>query len=74
MIDKDTNGGRKPLSPDDAEAAMDLAKGLGLPVRDDRKADHWKGGPHIHIGEGKTKINLDKGDHIPALPRCPNPK
>ncbi len=70
MIDTDTNGGRKPLNPEDAEAAMDLGKGLGLdPIKDHRygqDAMHWVGGPHLHIGN----CNLQKsGDHIPALPR-----
>ncbi len=69
MINKDTSEGRKPLSADDAEAAMDLGKGLGLGIDDDRygeDATHWVGGPHIHI----DNCNLKKsGNHIPALPR-----
>lgn len=38
------------LSADDGDAAIDLAKELGIPgVRDDRGTNHWQGGPHIHI-------------------------
>ena len=60
LINDLTLGGRKPLSSDDADAAIDLAKELGIPgVRDNRNTDHWKGGPHIHIPG--TGIN-----HIPA--------
>jgi len=60
-----TNSGSKPLSPEDADAALDLGKELGLGTRDDRKEDHWKGGPHIHI----DKCRVPKGGkHIPALP------
>jgi RHS repeat-associated protein len=76
MLNADTNGGRKPLSPDDAEAAMDLGKGLGLDVEDDRlKADHWKPNgvptPHIHMGRdvGRACRLGKSGDHIPASPR-----
>jgi len=69
MIDKDTLGGRRPLSADDAEAAMELGTGLGLSTDDDKygeDAKHWVGGTHIHI----KGCNLKKsGRHIPALPR-----
>ena len=59
-----TNGGRKPLSADDADAAIDLGNELGIPgVRDDRDTDHWEGGPHIHIPG--TRIP----PHIPADPQ-----
>ena len=62
IINDLTNGGRKPLSSDDADAALDLANGLSIPgVRDDRNTTHWTGGPHIHIpGAGIP--------HIPAKP------
>jgi RHS repeat-associated protein len=63
LINDLTNGGRKPLSADDADAAIDLGKELGIPgVRDDRDTDHWEGGPHIHIPG--TGIG-----HIPADPQ-----
>lgn len=38
------------LSDEDAEALMDLAKKVRLPVDDHRDTDHWVGGPHIRIG------------------------
>ena len=60
-----TNDGRKPLSADDAGAAIDLGKELGIPgIRDDRGTDHWQGGPHIHIPQS----GVGDGKHIPALP------
>lgn len=69
-----TNDGRKPLSSDDADAALELGDELGLGTRDDRgeKGDkkgegqnHWEGGDHIHI----EKIRVRKGgSHIKADP------
>jgi RHS repeat-associated protein len=63
MLKKDTLDGRKPLSADDGDAALDLANELKIPdVRDDRMTNHWAGGPHIHIpGMGIP--------HIPASRR-----
>lgn len=63
LINDLTNGGRKPLSADDADAAIDLGNEIGIPdIRDDRDTSHWAGGPHIHIPG--TGIG-----HIPADPQ-----
>ena len=63
LINDLTNGGRKPLSSDDAKAAIDLGNEIGIPgIRDDRDTNHWEGGPHIHIPG--TGIG-----HIPAEPQ-----
>ncbi len=58
-----TNQGNKPLTSDDADAALDLANELGIKgARDDRDEAHWEGGPHIHIPGSGIR-------HIPARPR-----
>lgn len=44
-----TNRGNKPVSDTDADTLLDWGKEVGSDVRDDRDADHWVGGPHIHI-------------------------
>ena len=69
MLEKDTLGGRKPMKPDDAEAALDLGKGAGLKVRaskDDLAPtnNHWEGGPHIHVGN----IGSRTAGHIRVQP------
>ncbi len=68
MLNEETKRGKKPLRPGDAEAAMDLGKGLGLGTEDHRYGkdpQHWLNGrPHIHI----DRCRVNKDDHIPALP------
>jgi RHS repeat-associated protein len=68
-----TDDGRKPLSGDDGDAAIDLGEELGLDPKDHRgdkgkkqgsDENHWKGGDHIHIDkirvrDGKTHIRAD---------------
>ena len=55
-----TNGGRKPLSNDDADTILDWGRETGLGGRDDRDTDHWQGGPHIHIpGSGVGHIPVE---------------
>jgi RHS repeat-associated protein len=44
-----TSDGHTAISNDDADALMDLAKGIGKGVRDDRGTDHFVNGDHIHI-------------------------
>ncbi len=50
----------RPLTAEEAEALLEWGEETGLEnVRDDRGEDHWKEGPHIHIGP----VN-----HIPTEP------
>ncbi|WP_082615955.1 RHS repeat-associated core domain-containing protein [Massilia sp. Root418] len=57
LIKDETKGGRRPVSETDADTLLDWGRELGLDVRDDRKKDHWIGGPHIHIpGTGVKHI------------------
>jgi RHS repeat-associated protein len=68
LINSLTNGGRKPLTDADAGAALDLARGLGIPGLEDHRDEgaHWKGGneqPHIHIPA------TGAGTHIPVEPQ-----
>ena len=50
IINDATNGGRKPLSNDDADTVLGWAGEVGVTgARDDRNTTHWVGGPHIHV-------------------------
>ncbi|MEO3430531.1 RHS repeat-associated core domain-containing protein [Pelagibius sp. CAU 1746] len=60
LINEATNGGRKPLSSDDADTIIDWANEQGIGgVRDDRGTGHWEGGDHIHVPGSGIR-------HIPA--------
>jgi hypothetical protein len=70
LVNDATNGGRKPLSVDDANAVLDLAQEINYPgwragPGDVASPSNWAGGggqPHIHIpGAGR-------GGHVPVAP------
>jgi len=61
LVKGESDNGRKPISNQDAETLLDWGRELGKDVRDDRKKDHWIGGPHIHIpGTGVKHIPVEK--------------
>ena len=61
LVRDTTKGGRKPLSGKDADTILDWGKEVGVPVRDDRDTDHWKGGPHIHVpGSGVGHVPVER--------------
>jgi hypothetical protein len=77
LVNEVTNGGRKPLSVQDAEAILDLARETNYPgVRagagDVAFPSNWPGKgniPHIHIPDA------GRGGHIPVMPGVrPRPK
>jgi hypothetical protein len=62
LIDEVTLGGRKPLSAKDANILLDWADEVGLSYRasaDDLASpiNHWKYGPHIHLGDKHYRVN-----------------
>ena len=58
IINEETNGGRKPLSGEEADTVLDWANELGIEgARDDRGKGHWDEGEHIHVpGSGIRHI------------------
>ncbi len=48
---------RRGVSDAEADALLELAREVGLPVRDDRGKDHWGGRSHIHVGGYHIPVN-----------------
>ena len=60
LINEQIQGGRRPLSDNDADQVLEWAKEQNIPgTRDDRGEGHWEGGDHIHVPQSGVR-------HIPT--------